>query len=98
MSAIRSEDMGSSVSLVFRGSKVSVVGGTSREGGMAAVYIDDEPVGMIDLYAAEEHAEPVVAGFDTSGYGRHTLRIEVTGERPPGSAGTLVTIDAIDVN
>ena len=97
MSAIRSEAPGSSASLSFRGSKVTVLGGASRDGGVAAVYIDEELAGRINFYSADDSSTDISAGFETADHGRHTLRIEVTGERPAGSGGSLVTLDAIDV-
>ena len=90
-----SEDSDASVSVDFTGDKFRLHFVLFKNFGMFDIYIDDEKLMTIDAYNP-------YSGFGTTDViqidpGRHTIRIENTGEANEASNGTVIGLDAIDV-
>jgi hypothetical protein len=64
--------------------------------GIAAVTIDGDGKGRIDLYSVDPQWRSSVR-FAGLGGGRHLLVIRVTGESRAGATGKFVDLDALEV-
>ena len=87
--------------LAFTGTGVKWIGARGPTG-IANVYLDGNFVEEVDTFANNppEHPEQLQAVlFAVSGLadGPHTLAIEVTGNKNPGSAGYYIVVDAFDI-
>jgi hypothetical protein len=100
---------GARASFTFTGTGVRWVGQRRRDGGIAQVYLDGVPIGLVDTWAPTQD-EMQAAVFSATGLapGTHTLTIEVTGTKrggascapgpdPACSGGYLVLVDAFDI-
>jgi hypothetical protein len=88
--------------LTFTGTGVRWIGARGPQTGIANVFLDDDFVQSVDTFASNppEHPEQIQATlFSRSGLadGPHTLTIEVTGTKNPGSAGSAIVVDAFDI-
>ncbi len=92
-----SDTAGDSLSVTFTGTGVQWIAPDASNHGIADVYLDGTQVATVDGYAPSTEFQQVlysVSGLtDTS----HTLKIVVSGQKNPASAGTYVSVDAIDV-
>jgi uncharacterized repeat protein (TIGR02543 family) len=91
-----SERAGASAVIRFDGVGIDVVTVTGPNRGRARLWIDGEPIRVIDLYSATR-AFGVVERIEGLADRSHTLRIEVLGRRAPDSRGRWVTVDRFDV-
>lgn len=91
-----SDVAGASVSLVFRGPEITWVHSVGPNRGIAAVFLDGQSQGNIDLYAATEQFQQITT-FSNLSPGDHTIRIEVSGMRSGPSTGNFVDVDALVV-
>ena len=64
--------------------------------GKAKIYFDGAYKGMVDLYRSTVQY-PLVLGGSGIPPGNHTLTIEVSGQKNPGSSGYYTLIDAFEV-
>lgn len=87
---------GAALTLRFDGTGLDWTTITGPAGGRAGVYLDGMLVRTVDLYSATQ-TFGVVESFAGLADGRHVLRIVASGRGQPASAGTLVSIDRIDV-
>jgi len=94
--AARSATAGSRAEVTFTGTSVSWIGFRAPWVGMADVSVDGGSVTRIDLYSPTEVVQAPV--FTTTGLasGRHTLRIDVPGEKNLASTAAWVAVDAFD--
>jgi hypothetical protein len=86
---------GARVSITFTGTGIAWIGVSDAWAGLATVYLDGA-MKIIDSYGKGGYQQPL---FRASGLapGPHTLSIEVTHERGPGTDGSWVWIDAFDI-
>lgn len=80
---------GDSVKVAFEGDSIEWRGNLFDDAGKARVSIDDREVDVVDQYGSKR-GEPFVWKRDGLRPGRHTLRIEVSGEKTASSKGTWV--------
>lgn len=88
---------GSSVTVAFTGTSISVVGAQYSTFGKAEILLDGVSKGTIDLYAPELRSERLLYRATGLSSGSHRLTVKVTGTRNAASKGTMVDIDAFDV-
>ncbi len=74
------------------GDQVGVIAQRGPDAGRAAVLVDGQAVGLVELYAPSPTGPEVVFVADLDG-GRHSVTVEATGTSDPASAGTGITID-----
>ncbi len=77
----------------FRGSSISWIGPKGPTRGQARIYMDDELVGTVDVYATHYRPRATIFSKDFGRVGSHTIRIEVVGT--PGRQ--TVALDQFDV-
>jgi hypothetical protein len=92
-----SSKAGDYVQLNFRGSKVKLLANTGNNRGKARVYIDDQPVAVIDLYSEKFFMRAPVFVSGNLGEGQHTIKMENLDEKNESSSGTLISIDAFEI-
>jgi Bacterial Ig domain len=89
---------GAQASLPFNGTSISWIGYRGPDAGIAQVFIDGALAGTVDLYFSVARVQPIVFTSAQLADGNHTLTIVATGTKNASSSGTLVVVDAIDVN
>jgi len=87
---------GTRSTVTFTGTSVSWVGLRGRDTGMARVFLDGSFHAEVDTYAPYE-IQAVVFTATGLAAARHTLEIEVTGQRNPAATGSRIVVDAFDV-
>ncbi|RED64743.1 S8 family serine peptidase [Cohnella lupini] len=92
-----SSKAGDYVQLNFRGSKVKLLANTGNNRGKARIYIDDQPVAVIDLYSEKFFMRVPVFVSENLGEGQHTIKMENLDEKNETSSGTLISIDAFEI-
>ncbi len=94
---------GSSVQVRFEGEQVFLYGKIQNTGGIAAVSIDGGAESLVDCYYPQlpHHAtcQPVAIIYQSPilAPGLHTLKVRVTGEKNPQSAGCTIQPAYVDV-
>ncbi|WP_157560940.1 beta-galactosidase [Humibacter albus] len=94
-----SNGVGDSLSYTFTGTGIQIIAPQADNHGYADVYIDGEKQDTnLDTYKGQNAAYQVIA-FQKDGLsdGQHTLKIVVNGQKTSGSAGSFVSIDAVNV-
>ncbi len=76
------------------GDQVGIVARRGPDLGRAAVYLDGEAVGLVDLYHPTATAPEIVYVADLAPDTQSTVSIEATGTADPDATGTDVVIDA----
>jgi hypothetical protein len=76
------------------GDQVGIVARRGPDLGRAAVYLDGEAVGLVDLYHPTPTDPELVYVADLTPDTQSTVSIEATGTADPDAAGTDVVIDA----
>ena len=94
--AVLTNAKGSRASITFNGTGIAWIGVADAYAGLATVYLDGT-MQVINTYNPISQYQRVL--FQASGLasGLHTLSIEVTHERGPGTDGSWVWIDAFDI-
>jgi beta-galactosidase GanA len=92
-----SNTAGDSVTIPFTGTGVRWIASTAGNHGLADVYLDGAKVATVDGYSANTVNEQIEYAASNLTNAAHTLTIVVTGQKNPASAGTFVSVDAIDV-
>ena len=87
---------GAEIRFAFEGSELTYVFTKAANRGIAAVTIDGDGKGRIDLYSVDPQWRSSVR-FAGLGGGRHLLVIRVTGESRAGATGKFVDLDALEV-
>jgi GH25 family lysozyme M1 (1,4-beta-N-acetylmuramidase) len=77
------------------GDQVGVIARRGPDLGRAAVYLDGQAVGLLDLYHSTPTGPEIVYVTDLPADGPSTVSIEATGTADPDAAGTDVVIDAL---
>jgi hypothetical protein len=94
-SAALTNTRGARVSLTFTGSGISWIGVSDGWAGLATLYLDGT-MKIVDTYGNRGYQQVLFRASGLSA-GPHTLSIEVTHERGPGTEGSWVWIDAFDI-
>jgi hypothetical protein len=88
---------GDAATLAFDGKKVLWFSKLGDDCGKAAISIDGGAPDVVDTFSADDIWGVCVFQKELPTAGRHTLRIEVLGEKGPRTKGTIVHIDGIQV-
>ncbi len=81
----------------FTGTEVSVLASKGPAYGEADIYVDDVIVDTVDLYSPSTAWKVPIYSDDTLSDTTHTIAVECTGDKNPGSSGTAVNLDALDI-
>ncbi len=92
-----SDTTGDSVSVAFTGTGVQWIAPTASNHGIADVYLDGKQVATVDGYSPGTDFQQVEYSASGLADTTHTLKIVVSGQKNPASAGTFVSVDAINV-
>jgi hypothetical protein len=65
--------------------------------GIAGIAVDGGPETMVDLYSESDMSYARVWVSSALSPGTHTIRVRVTGNKHPDSAGTAVAIDRLEI-
>jgi len=87
---------GAVASILFDGVGIDWVSVTGPNRGRARLWVDGEPLRVVDLYSARR-TFGVVERIDALGQGTHRIRIEVLGRRSSASSGSWIAVDRFDV-
>jgi GH25 family lysozyme M1 (1,4-beta-N-acetylmuramidase) len=89
---------GAEVSFRFAGTSVTWYGVRGPDRGLAAVFVDGEPVGTVDQYAPTLRYR-AARTFGDFGPGDHVLTVRVLGRAGhPAATGTFVSVDGFGVD
>jgi hypothetical protein len=91
------EDVGSSVTVKFSGTRITFVAATGLAVGEAKLTLDSGTPFLVDCYNATPIYQREVWSSGDLAPGTHYLRIECNGTCNPSSGGTGIYIDAFDV-
>jgi hypothetical protein len=94
-SAALTNTRGARVSITFTGTGIAWIGVTDAWAGLATVYLDGS-MKIVNTYGNGGYQQALFRASGLSS-GPHTLSIEVTHERGPGTDGSWVWIDAFDI-
>jgi subtilisin len=89
---VNSSQNGARATLNFVGRGVAWIASKGPSRGKANVYLDGSFVTQVDLYSSSGHASEIIFGRSWSGFGSHTLRIDVLGSP---SSHPSVDIDTV---
>ena len=90
---------GSTTTLAFTGTRVSIVGVQTKAGGYADVYLDNRLVtSNVSFYASASLYQRTVWSKSGLLSGAHTLKVVVKGTKYRLATGTRVLLDRFDVN
>ena len=97
-SAMQSSTAGATASITFNGTSIRWIGARGRGMGIATVSVDGGPPREVNLFArpTDEIHTTAVTISDLSP-GQHMLTITVTGRPDPQGQGSLVVVDAFDI-
>lgn len=97
-SAMQTSTAGATASITFTGTSIRWIGSRGRGMGIATVSVDGGPPREVNLFArpTDEIHTPVITISDLSP-GQHTLTITVTGGRDSQAQGSVVVVDAFDI-
>lgn len=86
-----------SATFTFVGTRIALLSVKDKGNGIAAMSIDGGPEQKVDYYGGTRRGEVLQYLSPRLPYGRHTLRVRVTGERNKDSTGTYISIDRAEV-
>jgi virginiamycin B lyase len=86
---------GSSVTFNVTGNNFVLYRKVEPNGGFADVTVDGRPFGSLTFYFPETRWQ-IPAVVDHLGPGSHTIKLTVSTDRPTGSGGTNVSVDALE--
>ena len=89
---------GATATFTFTGTSVRWIGARNRESGIALVSVDGGKVKRVDLFARPNEIRTPIITLDGLTPGKHTLTIQVTGEKNADADGSEVVVDAFDVD
>jgi hypothetical protein len=88
---------GATATFTFTGTSVRWIGARNRESGIALVSVDGGKAKRVDLFARPNEIRTPIITLDGLTPGKHTLTIQVTGEKNADADGSEVVVDAFDV-
>lgn len=94
--AMLTNTKGARASITFNGTGIAWIGVADAYAGLATVYLDGT-MQVINTYSPISQYQKVLLSATGLAPGAHTLSIEVTHERGPGTDGSWVWIDAFDI-
>jgi hypothetical protein len=88
---------GSTLTLLMRGTAVTIFGPRGPSYGKAEVFVDGDSRGVVDLYQGTYDLGATI--FTTAGLadGIHTVTLKILGTASASSSGKAIVVDAIDV-
>jgi hypothetical protein len=98
--AMQSTAVGARATFTFTGTSVRWIGARNEDSGIALVSVDGGPGKRVDLFARPNEIRTPIITLDGLAPGRHTLTIQVTGEKSEdahSSSPAVVVVDAFDV-
>lgn len=96
-SAVLAIDAGSRATINFTGTSIVWIAYRDEWTGIARVFLDGALKATVDTYITPAKAQSAAYSITGLVPGPHSLTIEVTGTRNPGSGGSWVWIDAFQV-
>ncbi|MCX6625696.1 MAG: hypothetical protein NTY38_32465 [Acidobacteria bacterium] len=96
-SAVLAIDPGSRATINFNGTGITWFAYRDEWSGIARVYVDGALKATVDTYRSPSQAKASAYAINGLVPGAHSLTIEVTGLRSPGSGGSWIWVDAFDV-
>ena len=84
---------GAKLSATVQADQVGVVARRGPDAGRAAVLLDGEPIGLLDLYAPSPSGPEIVFVADLEDASLHSMTVEATETSDPASAGTGIVVD-----
>ena len=91
------EDVGSSVTVKFYGTRISLICATGLAVGEAKLTLDSGTPFLVDCYSASPIYQREVWSSSDLAAGTHYLKIECNGTCDPASGGTGIYVDAFEV-
>jgi hypothetical protein len=93
------DSAGASVTIRFRGTRITLIAGKEDLSGIARVSLDNNAAVMVDLYAphTDQNLDSEVWSSGNLASGGHVVVIECTGTKNSASGGTYVVFNAVDV-
>ncbi len=88
---------GSSVTVRFDGTRISLVSPVAPDRGIARIEVDGSEVATVSTFATRTADQVVVWRSEELPPGEHTLKLTLTGQRERGSKGTWFSVDAFDI-
>ena len=85
---------GTLASAEVAGDQVGIVARRGPDLGRAAVHVNGDPIGLLDLYHPTPTGPEIVYVADLASEAPATISIEATGTADPDATGTDVAIDA----
>ncbi|MFJ2197926.1 glycoside hydrolase family 43 protein [Streptomyces violaceusniger] len=92
-----SDQAGNTATLSFTGTRIALLSVRDTGNGIAALSLDGGPEQRRDFYGAIRTGETLQYLSPRLPYGRHTLRIRVTGEHNAQSGASFVSVDRAEV-
>jgi cell wall-associated NlpC family hydrolase len=85
--------IGSTFTVHFSGTRIAWIGPRFSSYGRAAVYLDGRYQRTVSQYAARASHRQIIWAIEGLSAGRHTLTIQVLGEKDAASRGTIIAVD-----
>jgi len=92
-----SDVSGSTFSITFTGTSLSLYSSRAPYHGIAAVSVDAGQESDVDLYAATRVDQALVFTTTTLANATHTVSVRVTGRKNPASSEFIVNADRVDI-
>ncbi|WP_394831477.1 glycoside hydrolase family 43 protein [Pendulispora rubella] len=89
---------GATATFTFEGTGIDLLSVRDTGNGIAAFSLDGGSETTADYYASIRQGEQLVYASPRVPFGRHTLRVRVTGSKSPTSTGTAISIDRAEVH
>jgi hypothetical protein len=97
-SAVQASVAGATASIAFEGTSIRWIGSRGRKMGIASVSVDGGPALEVNLFGRPtDEAHTHVVTISDLAPGKHTLTITVTGRRDGQAEGSVVVVDAFDL-
>ena len=101
------KEAGAWLEFAFDGTSVAITGNRDRDGGIARLWVDGFPVTVSDTFcvtrndrktgASVPKSRNVVAAAFGLKPGRHTVKLEVTGEKNRDSGDSVIAVDGVEI-
>ena len=92
-----SDSLNDRATIVFMGTRISLYADQCSGCGLAGVSVDGNTEQLVDLYGRGVTGDVLVFTSLPLGPGSHVLQIRNTGSTGPGSTGSRITLDRVDV-
>lgn len=92
-----SDRVGAVATIHFTGTGISVLGAKAPWHGVAGYSVDGGPQHRVDMYAPSRADQQAIFSVTGLSAAPHVVRVRVTGDRNPASAGSWISLDKIVV-